>query len=57
MERGFAFLNFPYHYAQETYNASQEVERKRALAAVLSQTRLQERKDAEVCTIIIPCTI
>ncbi|KMZ72463.1 putative DNA methyltransferase 1-associated protein [Zostera marina] len=33
---------------KETYNASQEVERKRALAAVLSQTRQQERRDAEI---------
>ncbi|KAK1292185.1 hypothetical protein QJS10_CPB17g00974 [Acorus calamus] len=30
------------------YNMSQEVERKRALTAVLSQTRQQERKDAEI---------
>lgn len=33
---------------QEPYNVSQETERKRALSMVLSQTKQQERKDAEV---------
>lgn len=33
---------------QEPYNVSQEIERKRALSMILSQTKLQERKDAEV---------
>ncbi|WMV10530.1 hypothetical protein MTR67_003915 [Solanum verrucosum] len=33
---------------KEPYNASQEVERKRALSMVLSQTKHQERRDAEV---------
>lgn len=34
--------------AKEPYNAQQETERKRALSMVLSQTKQQERKDAEV---------
>ncbi|XP_004494445.1 SWR1-complex protein 4 isoform X2 [Cicer arietinum] len=33
---------------KEPYNVSQEMERKRALSMVLSQTRQQERKDEEV---------
>jgi hypothetical protein len=33
---------------QEQYNVSQEMERKRALSMVLSQTRQQEKKDEEV---------
>ncbi|XP_021768681.1 SWR1-complex protein 4-like isoform X1 [Chenopodium quinoa] len=33
---------------KEPYNAKQETERKRALSMVLSQTKHQERKDAEV---------
>ncbi|KAJ4969381.1 hypothetical protein NE237_016082 [Protea cynaroides] len=33
---------------KEPYNATQEIERKRALSMVLSQTKHQERKDAEV---------
>ncbi|KAH9730882.1 SWR1-complex protein 4 [Citrus sinensis] len=33
---------------KDPYNVSQEVERKRALSMVLSQTKHQERKDAEV---------
>ncbi|KAG5627770.1 hypothetical protein H5410_012988 [Solanum commersonii] len=33
---------------KEPYNASQEVDRKRALSMVLSQTKHQERRDAEV---------
>ncbi|KAL5700341.1 swr complex subunit [Ranunculus cassubicifolius] len=33
---------------KEAYNVQQEVERKRALSMVLSQTKQQERKDAEV---------
>ncbi|KAG8653321.1 SWR1-complex protein 4 isoform X3 [Manihot esculenta] len=33
---------------KEPYNVSQEVDRKRALSMVLSQTKQQERKDAEV---------
>ncbi|XP_055818022.1 SWR1-complex protein 4 [Solanum dulcamara] len=33
---------------KEPYNVSQEIERKRALSMVLSQTKLQERRDAEV---------
>ncbi|KAL6958742.1 swr complex subunit [Sarracenia purpurea var. burkii] len=33
---------------KEPYNVSQEIERKRALSMVLSQTKQQERKDAEV---------
>ncbi|KAH7578208.1 hypothetical protein ACOSQ2_000591 [Xanthoceras sorbifolium] len=33
---------------KEPYNVSQETERKRALSMVLSQTKQQERKDAEV---------
>ncbi|MED6168579.1 swr complex subunit [Stylosanthes scabra] len=33
---------------KEPYNVSQEIERKRALSMVLSQTRQQERKDEEV---------
>lgn len=33
---------------QEPYNVSHEVERKRALSMVLSQTKQQERRDAEV---------
>ncbi|KAF5732065.1 SWR1-complex protein 4-like isoform X1 [Tripterygium wilfordii] len=33
---------------KETYNMSQEIERKRALSMVLSQTKQQEKKDAEV---------
>ncbi|KAJ7973104.1 SWR1-complex protein 4/DNA methyltransferase 1-associated protein [Quillaja saponaria] len=33
---------------KEPYNISQEIERKRALSMVLSQTKQQERKDAEV---------
>ncbi|XP_023004539.1 SWR1-complex protein 4-like [Cucurbita maxima] len=34
--------------AKDPYNVSQETERKRALSMVLSQTKQQERKDAEV---------
>lgn len=34
--------------AKEPYNAQQETDRKRALSMVLSQTKQQERKDAEV---------
>ncbi|KAF5931467.1 hypothetical protein HYC85_032340 [Camellia sinensis] len=33
---------------KEPYNVSQEIERKRSLSMVLSQTKQQERKDAEV---------
>ncbi|XP_042517684.1 SWR1-complex protein 4-like isoform X2 [Macadamia integrifolia] len=33
---------------KEPYNVEQEIERKRALSMVLSQTKQQERKDAEV---------
>ncbi|XP_012082947.1 SWR1-complex protein 4 isoform X4 [Jatropha curcas] len=33
---------------KEPYNVSQEIDRKRALSMVLSQTKQQERKDAEV---------
>ncbi|CAK9145249.1 unnamed protein product [Ilex paraguariensis] len=33
---------------KEPYNMSQEIERKRALSMVLSQTKQQERRDAEV---------
>ncbi|KAK9076533.1 hypothetical protein SSX86_004867 [Deinandra increscens subsp. villosa] len=33
---------------KEPYNMSQEIERKRALSMVLSQTKHQERKDAEI---------
>uniref|UniRef100_A0A0E0L552 DNA methyltransferase 1-associated 1 domain-containing protein n=1 Tax=Oryza punctata TaxID=4537 RepID=A0A0E0L552_ORYPU len=33
---------------QETFNAAHETERKRALSALLSQTKQQERKDAEI---------
>ncbi|XP_068658559.1 SWR1-complex protein 4 [Aristolochia californica] len=33
---------------KEPYNFTQEVERKRLLSSVLSQTKLQERKDAEI---------
>ncbi|KAK4775541.1 hypothetical protein SAY87_023502 [Trapa incisa] len=33
---------------KDPYNMSQEIERKRALSMVLSQTKQQERKDAEV---------
>lgn len=33
---------------QDPYNISQDVERKRALSMVLSQTKQQERRDAEV---------
>lgn len=33
---------------KDAYNVSQEIERKRALSMVLSQTKQQERKDAEV---------
>ncbi|KAJ9696723.1 hypothetical protein PVL29_008774 [Vitis rotundifolia] len=33
---------------KEPYNVSQEIERKRALSMILSQTKQQERKDAEV---------
>ncbi|WCJ22358.1 SWR1-complex protein 4 [Euphorbia peplus] len=33
---------------KESYNVSQEIERKRALSMILSQTKQQERKDAEV---------
>ncbi|XP_057959314.1 SWR1-complex protein 4 isoform X2 [Malania oleifera] len=33
---------------KEPYNVKQEIERKRALSMVLSQTKQQERKDAEV---------
>lgn len=33
---------------KEPYNVTQEIERKRALSMVLSQTKQQERKDAEV---------
>nr|XP_043619425.1 SWR1-complex protein 4 isoform X2 [Erigeron canadensis] len=33
---------------KEPYNITQEIERKRALSMVLSQTKQQERKDAEV---------
>lgn len=36
------------HPLVKPYNASQEVERKRALSMVLSQTKHQERRDAEV---------
>lgn len=35
-------------YVKEPYNISQEIERKRALSMVLSQTKHQERKDAEI---------
>ncbi|GFZ04489.1 myb-like transcription factor family protein [Actinidia rufa] len=35
---------------KEPYNISQEIERKRALSMVLSQTKHQERKDTEVLT-------
>lgn len=34
--------------SQETFNAAHETERKRALSALFSQTKQQERKDAEV---------
>lgn len=37
---------------QDQYNFSQEIERKRALSMVLSQTKQQERKDAEVNIIL-----
>jgi DNA methyltransferase 1-associated protein 1 len=33
---------------KETFNAAHETERKRALSALLSQTKQQERKDAEI---------
>lgn len=33
---------------QDPYNISQDVERKRALSMVLSQTKQQERRDAQV---------
>ncbi|XP_058082934.1 SWR1-complex protein 4 [Magnolia sinica] len=33
---------------KESYNMSQEVERKRALSMIFSQTKQQERKDAEI---------
>ncbi|XP_043687174.1 SWR1-complex protein 4-like isoform X1 [Telopea speciosissima] len=33
---------------KEPYNVAQEIERKRALSMVLSQTKQQERKDAEI---------
>ncbi|KAF9620897.1 hypothetical protein IFM89_015294 [Coptis chinensis] len=36
------------HLLKEPYNIHQEIERKRALSMVLSQTKQQERKDAEV---------
>ncbi|KAK3034654.1 hypothetical protein RJ639_033609 [Escallonia herrerae] len=35
-------------FIKEPYNLSQEIERKRALSMVLSQTKHQERRDAEV---------
>lgn len=38
---------------QEPYNISQEVERKRALSMVLSQTKQQERRDAEVGILLL----
>lgn len=34
--------------SQDAYDAAHETERKRALSALLSQTKQQERKDAEV---------
>lgn len=36
------------HLVKENYNVQQEIERKRALSMVLSQTKQQERKDTEV---------
>ena len=36
---------------QEPYNVSQEMERKRALSLILSQTKQQERRDEVVCTL------
>lgn len=36
------------HLLKENYNVQQEIERKRALSMVLSQTKQQERKDTEV---------
>ncbi|KAJ9547583.1 hypothetical protein OSB04_020126 [Centaurea solstitialis] len=37
---------------KEPYNISQEIERKRALSMVLSQTKHQERKDAEITLVM-----
>lgn len=38
---------------QDPYNISQDVERKRALSMVLSQTKQQERRDAEVKILLL----
>lgn len=38
---------------QDPYNISQDVERKRALSMVLSQTKHQERRDAEVKILLL----
>lgn len=40
-------------YIKDPYNVSQEIERKRALSMVLSQTKQQERKDAEVLILYV----
>ncbi|KAG6586070.1 SWR1-complex protein 4, partial [Cucurbita argyrosperma subsp. sororia] len=42
------FLLYLDFFSIDPYNVSQEIERKRALSMVLSQTKQQERKDAEV---------
>ena len=39
--------------SQDAYDAAHETERKRALSALLSQTKQQERKDAEVRNLLI----
>lgn len=44
---------FLFLYIKDPYNVSQEIERKRALSMVLSQTKQQERKDAEVLILLI----
>lgn len=38
---------------QDPYNILQDVERKRALSMVLSQTKQQERRDAEVEILVL----
>lgn len=43
---------FFFFYIKDPYNVSQEIERKRALSMVLSQTKQQERKDAEVLILL-----
>ncbi|CAL0316506.1 unnamed protein product [Lupinus luteus] len=46
--RNPSFGDVAVHPLKEQYNVSQEIERKRALSLVLSQTRKQEQRDEEI---------